>query len=102
MAVIGLWHGFGTRFLVWGLLQGVGLSINHAFRRLTKGRTNPTKTKLRLFVSWIFTMLFVSCSWVFFFYDPGKALTIIGSILFGKLPPEASYYIKTLLNGVLP
>ena len=102
MAVIGLWHGFGARFLVWGLLQGLGLSINHAFRRLTKGRINSGKTKLQSLISWIVTMLFVSCSWVFFFYDPDRALTIIGSILFGTLPPEASNYIRILLNGVLP
>jgi alginate O-acetyltransferase complex protein AlgI len=101
MAVIGLWHGFGTRFLVWGLLQGVGLSINHAFRRMTKHRTKPTKSNVQVLVSWIVTMLFVSCSWVFFFYDPEKALTIIGSILFGTLPPEASSYIRNLLSGVL-
>jgi alginate O-acetyltransferase complex protein AlgI len=102
MAVIGLWHGFGTRFLVWGLLQGLGLSVNHAFRRLTKGRADSRKTTFRLLVSWIFTMLFVSCSWVFFFYEPDKALTIMRSILFETLPPEASNYIRTLLNRVLP
>lgn len=32
MLVSGLWHGAGYTFLVWGLLHGVYLVINHAWR----------------------------------------------------------------------
>ncbi len=33
MALSGLWHGAGTTFIVWGLLHGVYLVINHAWRQ---------------------------------------------------------------------
>ena len=32
MFVSGLWHGAGYLFILWGLLHGVYLSINHAWR----------------------------------------------------------------------
>jgi D-alanyl-lipoteichoic acid acyltransferase DltB (MBOAT superfamily) len=32
MALIGIWHGAGLQFVVFGLLHGVYLSINHAWR----------------------------------------------------------------------
>ena len=32
MALAGIWHGAGLQFLVFGLLHGVFLSINHAWR----------------------------------------------------------------------
>ena len=34
MFVSGLWHGAGYTFIVWGLLHGVFLSINHGWRLL--------------------------------------------------------------------
>lgn len=35
MFIAGVWHGAGIQFLVFGLLHGVYLSINHAWRLLT-------------------------------------------------------------------
>jgi D-alanyl-lipoteichoic acid acyltransferase DltB (MBOAT superfamily) len=32
MSVSGLWHGAGYLFILWGLLHGVYLSVNHAWR----------------------------------------------------------------------
>ena len=34
MLVSGIWHGAGYTFIVWGLLHGVFLTINHAWRLL--------------------------------------------------------------------
>jgi alginate O-acetyltransferase complex protein AlgI len=83
MAVIGLWHGFGLQFLIWGTLQGIGLVLNHFIRRvLPKSGRNEigiTSTAVR----WFCTMIFVSVSWVFFFYSPEKAFAILKSILSG-------------------
>ena len=90
MTVIGLWHGFGTRFLVWGILQGIGLTVNHSFRRLMKileGEKASPKSSTKTIIKWCVTMMFVSLSWVFFFYEPSQAIEIIQSILSGKLMP---------------
>jgi alginate O-acetyltransferase complex protein AlgI len=34
MLVSGIWHGAGYTFIVWGLLHGVYLTINHAWRQV--------------------------------------------------------------------
>jgi D-alanyl-lipoteichoic acid acyltransferase DltB (MBOAT superfamily) len=34
MTVSGIWHGAGYLFLAWGVLHGVYLSVNHAWRRI--------------------------------------------------------------------
>jgi alginate O-acetyltransferase complex protein AlgI len=88
MAVIGLWHGLGNRFLVWGLIQGVGLSINHAIRRIPKSNNQRLEsvTRSKLLIKWLFTYLFVCISWIFFFYEPTEAIRILKAIFMsGKI-----------------
>lgn len=107
MVVIGLWHGYGLKFAVWGGLQGVALVVNHSFRRLRKSAysvshlstTLPPKIKRDLekksknlkqsrtffkpiasILSWFLTFSFVSISWLFFFYSPSEAWRIIYAI----------------------
>jgi alginate O-acetyltransferase complex protein AlgI len=79
MLVIGLWHGFGTNFIVWGLYQGLGLTINHMWRQKfsqTSYITSewPLLAKL-MKVFLVFT--FVSVGWLFFFYPVGEAISIL-------------------------
>lgn len=45
MGLAGVWHGAGLQFVVFGLLHGLYLTINHGwrvFRRLPGGRPAPT------------------------------------------------------------
>ena len=58
MGLCGLWHGAGTTFVVWGLLHGVGLIVNHAWDRSGLAMPPP--------VAWFVTMLFVLAGWVLF------------------------------------
>ena len=44
MAVSGLWHGAGYLFILWGLLHGVYLTINHAWR-IWAAKAFPVKEK---------------------------------------------------------
>jgi len=75
MALGGLWHGAGWTFVIWGLLHGSYLAVNHLWRALVK-RLRPTpaqpKTSPR-WIGWIWhalsvvlTFLAVSFAWVFF------------------------------------
>jgi len=54
----GLWHGTAWTYVVWGLLHGGGLVVNHAFRAA------------RLNMNWLMgrclTFIFVVVAWVFF------------------------------------
>ena len=61
MLLIGLWHGAGWTFVVWGALHGVLLVINHQWRRL--GIVLP-----EIFCR-VLTFLCVLLCWVFFRAD---------------------------------
>jgi alginate O-acetyltransferase complex protein AlgI len=39
MFISGIWHGAGLTFLLWGLLHGFYISVNHAWRLLTPPRS---------------------------------------------------------------
>jgi D-alanyl-lipoteichoic acid acyltransferase DltB (MBOAT superfamily) len=44
MLVSGLWHGAGYVFILWGLLHGIYLSVNHAWR-IVAPKVWPDKTR---------------------------------------------------------
>jgi len=83
MLVSGVWHGAGYMFVLWGLLHGIYLSINHAWRmfggRLLGSRAEPMQR-------WL----------------PGFALTflcvVVGMVLFRSSSPAAA---KSILQGML-
>lgn len=58
MSIIGLWHGAGWTFVIWGGIHGALLMINHQWRRL--------KITLPKLVCWLTTFICVVVAWVFF------------------------------------
>lgn len=73
MLIIGLWHGAGWTFILWGGLHGLFLMINHQWRRL--------KISLPTVVSWPLTFLCVLVCWVFFRADNiGSAMCVLKSM----------------------
>lgn len=58
MLIIGLWHGAGWTFVVWGGIHGLLLVINHAWRTL--------QIKLPRVLCWGMTFCSVVCCWVLF------------------------------------
>jgi alginate O-acetyltransferase complex protein AlgI len=60
MALGGLWHGAAWTFLVWGLLHGFYLLINHWWRSLENRPVIPP------FISGGITFVAVAFAWVFF------------------------------------
>jgi alginate O-acetyltransferase complex protein AlgI len=68
MLLSGLWHGAGYTFVIWGLLHGVFLTINHGWR-LLKARRRPTTTahgKTSNFPGFVLTFSAVVIAMVFF------------------------------------
>ena len=59
MVIGGVWHGAGFNFIIWGLIHGIGLSINHF-------HTSKKIFNFNKYISVIFTFIFVSLSWIFF------------------------------------
>ena len=75
MALGGLWHGAGWTFVVWGVLHGAYLSLNHLWRafvarylagaRKYAARSRLLRMALRLLSAGL-TFAAVSFAWVFF------------------------------------
>jgi len=66
MFIGGLWHGAAWTFVVWGLLHGVYLAIEHVLKSVF-GK-NPAVPGLpgSRFVFWLVTYAAVCFAWVFF------------------------------------
>jgi alginate O-acetyltransferase complex protein AlgI len=68
MFLSGLWHGAGYGFIVWGLLHGFYLTINHAWR-LVAARLWPHSPSYIRFMAptgWALTFVSVTVSMIFF------------------------------------
>jgi len=97
MFVSGIWHGAGWGFIIWGLLHGIGLVINHGWSK--------TKFRLPKGLAWFLTNIFVMVVLVFFrASDIQSSFTILGN-MFGfsglALPVYFSQFSPDFLNGLV-
>ncbi len=86
MLIIGIWHGAGLQFLIFGALHGLYISINHAWRIFGKSiRWTPKQEwllSLRACSSVVLTMVCVLIAQVFFRADSTQgAFTMLGGML---------------------
>ncbi|HEX9078757.1 MAG TPA: MBOAT family protein, partial [Desulfuromonadaceae bacterium] len=58
MLISGFWHGAGWTFIIWGGMHGLGLVVNHAWKK--------RKLHMPRFLGWLITFNFVNLSFVFF------------------------------------
>ena len=82
MALCGLWHGPAWNFLLWGLLHGVALVLNHLYSD-RKGFNFPKFQEfvvIRTGFSWITTQFFVGFAWIPFFYPLKETLVILSKL----------------------
>jgi D-alanyl-lipoteichoic acid acyltransferase DltB (MBOAT superfamily) len=66
MLIGGIWHGAGWTFVVWGALHGVYLTINHAWRAVTKAAGIELRGYAWHVVAHALTFTSVVVAWVFF------------------------------------
>lgn len=67
MLLGGLWHGANWTFMLWGGLHGFYLSVNHAFRHATKGRTIAPAWQMPLrAASVVLTFACTTLAWIVF------------------------------------
>lgn len=64
MTLGGLWHGASGRFIIWGLLHGIGLIINKIWQHAVPSR--PGKRRITTIFQIFITFNFVSFAWIFF------------------------------------
>lgn len=91
----GLWHGSHARFLLWGLMHGLGLAVVHGLRGVWDGVSEPVRARfawlkpLHKPLGWFLTFHFVSALWVFFrAEDMSRALEILHRAVIWGLPGE--------------
>jgi len=66
MLLGGLWHGANWTYLVWGLLHGVYLVINHVWRHLRGGIGDGEAGRIERCAGHCLTLMAVIVAWVFF------------------------------------
>ena len=85
---MGLWHGSSLNFVVFGLLQGLGMAFSMVYRDVCKKRLGKVKYDLFYKNKWVenierfVTLNFWCFTFLFFQYDVFKMsaalLTIVG------------------------
>ncbi len=86
MLLGGLWHGASWTFIIWGLLHGIFLLINHFWRSFFNNRLPNIYEKIKFnwayqFISLSITFIAVTTAWVFFrANDIESALNLIKSM----------------------
>jgi D-alanyl-lipoteichoic acid acyltransferase DltB (MBOAT superfamily) len=84
-ALGGIWHGASWNFLIWGMLHGFGLAVNHGAETLwpRRGKQRPKHVLLRI-GGVLLTFHFVCITWIFFRCDSTQqALEILNGIARG-------------------
>ena len=70
MTLGGLWHGAGWTFVLWGLLHGIYLCVNHGWSSLTnRWGWSAERSVVWRGMSWLLTMACVIAGWVLFRSD---------------------------------
>jgi D-alanyl-lipoteichoic acid acyltransferase DltB (MBOAT superfamily) len=84
MFISGLWHGAGYTFIVWGLLHGIFLSVNHGWRQIKSRyfpKTQQPLGKWRL-PGFLLTFASIATAMVFF---KAASLSAASKILAGMV-----------------
>ena len=98
--IAGLWHGASWLFVVFGALHGIGLVINHIFRKFVNLKLNKI---IKIFI----TFNYVNFTFIFFrSEDLNTALNIVKSMIglngfyFLDLSKDLIYSILILIISI--
>jgi alginate O-acetyltransferase complex protein AlgI len=95
----GLWHGAGWTFVIWGVLHGFYLCINHAFRAAGQQLGLSARHPIGVLAGWLLTFLAVVVAWVFFRANNiDSALRFLGAML--NMSPNNGHVFRTVPAAV--
>jgi D-alanyl-lipoteichoic acid acyltransferase DltB (MBOAT superfamily) len=83
MFLAGIWHGAGLQFLIFGVLHGIYLTVNHAWRVLRNKPGNAPRQWYSAVAGGALTYLAVVVAQVFFRADSTRGALAILSAMFG-------------------
>jgi D-alanyl-lipoteichoic acid acyltransferase DltB (MBOAT superfamily) len=102
MGLAGVWHGAGLQFLIFGLLHGTYLTINHAFRIFRARRSGTGSDSSLVHISkLLLTHLAVIVSLIFFRAPSvGAAMNVLGGMvgLHGAVGLELPNFVLSQLG----
>jgi alginate O-acetyltransferase complex protein AlgI len=101
MLVSGVWHGAGYLFILWGLLHGIYLSINHGWRLVGPRLWSSKESYTRFMrpVGFLLTFVAVAASMVLFRSSTGAAA---GDLLRGMVGLNGISLPQRLLDHLGP
>jgi D-alanyl-lipoteichoic acid acyltransferase DltB (MBOAT superfamily) len=85
MLLGGLWHGASIRFVIWGLLHGIGLVINRIWNSIFGNRLKQGRIGRAIAV--FITFQFVSFCWIFFRAPDMNSVNIMLKQITGNFSP---------------
>ncbi|MGD0237976.1 MAG: MBOAT family protein [Syntrophorhabdales bacterium] len=95
--IVGLWHGAGWTFVLWGCMHGAALVIHRLWKR--SGFSMPS------WIAWFLTFNFINIGWVFFraktFGDALKVLKGMAGIDAAALPKGIGIQLRHI-GGFVP
>lgn len=105
MLLGGFWHGANYTFLIWGLIHGIALIIEHSFAFIRYRDSYLSKL-----LGWMYTFLVVFVAWVFFrASNLNQAYEIIFTMFSVDFSPQISqeatqvlFYFGCLVLFIVP
>jgi len=97
MLLGGLWHGANWKFVLWGGLQGLGLTLDKIFHSIFKIPKGNLYLKI---AGIIFTFHFTCFSWIFFRADSYSKGVLMLERIFTVFEPELFIDLITGYKGV--
>lgn len=106
MFISGLWHGAGYGFIIWGLLHGFYLTVNHGWRVIAARLWSDERSYDRLMKPLGLVVTFASVTAAMVFFRAPTVSSAIGLVrgmigLNGIAVPQALFDRLTPLNNVL-
>jgi D-alanyl-lipoteichoic acid acyltransferase DltB (MBOAT superfamily) len=87
MFIAGLWHGAAWTFVIFGILHGLAIAINHYWKK--------TKIKMPIWFAWFITFNFLNLSFIIFRADSlDGAWKIMNSMFFGEFVLDYKWHEK--------
>ena len=107
MGLAGIWHGAGTQYLIFGLLHGLYITVNHAARVFFPAVKNAPPDPWPLHAAKVLSV-YVAALVAFAFFraaSTGAALQLLGGMIGlhgpGELPPWATLAQLAVLLGIV-
>jgi D-alanyl-lipoteichoic acid acyltransferase DltB (MBOAT superfamily) len=105
MLLGGIWHGAGWTFIVWGMLHGSYLMVNHAWRKTRRDllKISVPAGVTERFMGRMLTLLAVIVGWVYFRAETFSGANHMLATMFGlngiSLPSGLSSLLGDSLNS---